>query len=119
MRQAFGQWRVATTTIDDREVYIAQGTRAGQLPVNFYFDQESALLVRTVRWNDTAVGRVPTQMDYADYRDVAGVKVPFRTTATWTNGQYTVTLSGVQANAPIDAARFGRPAPAPPPKQQQ
>jgi photosynthetic reaction center cytochrome c subunit len=118
IRQAFGQWRVGTTTIDDREVYIAQGTRAGRLPVNFYFDQESALLVRTVRWNDTAVGRVPTQTDYADYRDVAGVKLPFRITATWTNGQHTITLTDVQANAPIDAARFGRPAPAPPPKLQ-
>ena len=73
------------------------------------------MLVRMVRWNDTAVGRVPTQVDYADYRDVAGVKVPFRWTSTWTNGQHTIVLSDVQANAPIDATRFGRPAPAAPP----
>ena len=118
IRQAFAGWRVAVTTIEERDVYVAQGTRPGQLPVNLYFDQESALLVRMVRWNDTAVGRVPTQVDYADYREVAGVKVPFRTTSTWTNGQHTIVLSEVQANAPIDAARFGRPAPAPPPKLQ-
>ena len=44
--------------------------------MNFYFDQ-AGLLVRIVRYVDTAVGRVPTQVDYGDYRDVAGVKVPF------------------------------------------
>jgi len=86
--------------------------------VNLYFDQESALLVRMVRWNDTAVGRVPTQVEYSEYRDVAGVRIPFRSTTTWTNGQHAIVLKDVQANVPIDAARFGRPAPAPPPKLQ-
>jgi hypothetical protein len=110
IRPAFSQWQVSSTTIDDRPVDIAQGTSAGQLPVNFYFD-ESGLLVRLVRWNRTAVGIVPTQIDYADYRDVAGVKVPFRTVVTWTDGQNTTTLSEVRPNAQIDAARFARPAP--------
>ena len=50
---------------------ILQGTNAGEAPVNFYFDQ-SGVLVRTVRWNRTAAGPVPVQVDYADYRDVAG-----------------------------------------------
>lgn len=118
LRQAFTGWRVGVTTIEDRDVYVVQGTRAGQLPVNLYFDQESALLVRMVRWNDTAVGRVPTQVEYSDYRAVAGVKIPFRWMTTWTNGQHTIVLNNVQANAPIDASRFGRPAPAPPPKLQ-
>lgn len=118
LRQAFTDWRVGVTTLEDKDVYVAQGSRAGQLPVNFYFDQESGLLVRMVRWNETAVGRVPTQVEYEDYREVAGAKVPFRTTSTWTNGQHTITLSDVQANARIDAARFGRPTPALPPKLQ-
>jgi hypothetical protein len=112
--QAFPQWRRGVTTIEDRDVYVVQGSRAGDLPVNLYFDQQSALLVRMVRWNDTAVGRVPTQVDYDDYREVAGVRLPFRWTTTWTNGQHTIVLSAVQPNVPIDAARFGRPAPAPP-----
>lgn len=118
LRQAFAEWRVGVTTIEDRDVYVLQGTRARQLPVNLYFDQESGLLVRLVRWNDTAVGRVPTQMDYADYRDVAGVKIPFRWITTWTNGRHTIVLSNVQPNVPIAATRFGPPAPAPPPKLQ-
>ena len=65
---------------------------------------------------DTAVGRVPTQIDYSDYRDVSGVKVPFRWIVTWTNGQATTELSEVQLNVPIDAAKLARPAPAPRPQ---
>jgi outer membrane lipoprotein-sorting protein len=116
IRQAFAPWRVGLTSIDDRDVYVLQGTPQGQIPVNLYFDQESRLLVRMVRWTDTAVGRIPTQVDYMDYRETSGIKLPFRWTTTWTNGQYTIVLNEVQPNISIEAARFGRPAPAPPPK---
>lgn len=110
IQKAFSQWQVSSATIDDRAVQVVQGTNAGERPVNLYFD-ESGLLVRLVRWNQTAVGAVPTQIDYADYREVAGVKIPFRTAVTWTGGQNTVVLSEVRPNVPIDAATFARPAP--------
>ena len=110
IQKAFNQWQVASATIDDRPVQILQGTNAGQPPVNFYFD-ESGLLVRLVRWNKTAVGTVPIEIDYADYREVAGVKIPFRTMVTWTDGQNTIELSEVRPNVPIEPARFARPAP--------
>jgi hypothetical protein len=110
IRQAFSQWQASSTTIDDRRVQLLQGSNTGQLPVNFYFD-DSGLLVRVVRWNRTAVGIVPTQIDYDDYRDVAGMRMPFRTIMTWTNGQNTILLNEMRPNVPIDAARFGRPAP--------
>lgn len=110
LQKAFSRWQVSSTQIDDRPVQILQGSNAGELPINFYFD-ESGLLVRTVRWNRTAAGTVPTQVDYADYRDVAGVKIPFRMLMTWTDGQNTFRLSEVRPNVQIDAARFARPAP--------
>lgn len=110
LQKAFSRWQVSSTQIDDRPVQILQGSNAGELPINFYFD-ESGLLVRTVRWNRTAAGTVPTQVDYADYRDVAGVKIPFRMIMTWTDGQNTFQFSDVRPNVQIDAARFARPAP--------
>jgi len=118
IKQAFTQWRYGSTAIDDRNVTVAQGITAGQPPVNFYFDEQTGLLVRLLRYADTAVGRVPTQIDYTDYREVAGVKVPFRWTATWTDGQATTELSEVRPNVAIEAARFTKPAPSPPPKVQ-
>jgi len=110
IQKAFSQWQVSSTTIEDRPVQILQGTNAGEPPVNLYFD-ESGLLVRLVRWNRMVVGTVPTQIDYADYREVAGVKIPFRTIVTWSDGQNTIELKEVRPNVPIDAARFARPAP--------
>ena len=113
IQRAFSQWRVNFTAIDDREVLVVQGSNPGELPVNLYFD-DSGLLVRSLRWTETAVGIIPTQVDYADYREVSGVQIPFRMTVTWTNGESTTQLSDVQPNVSIDAARFARPAPAVP-----
>ena len=115
IKQAFTQWKVGAATIDDRAVQVVQGTSPGQAPVNFYFD-ETGMLVRMLHFNPTAVGTVPTEIDYADYRDVAGIKMPFHLQTTWTDGRATIELTDIQPNVPIDAARFGRPAPAPPPR---
>ncbi len=115
LRQAFPRWRVALTSLGERDAYVVQGVPQGrQRPVNLYFDDESGLLTRVLRFADTAVGRVPTQTDFADYRDVGGVKLPFRITETWTDGQSTVELSDVRINETIDDARFRRPLPATP-----
>jgi len=116
LRASFATWRVSATGIDDKEVRVLQGTNPRQPPVNFYFDASSGLLLRVLRLVDTAVGRVPTQIDYSDYRDVAGVKIPFKWIVTWTNGQATSELAEVQANPTIPATRFARPAPAAKPK---
>ena len=110
IQKAYKQWQVATVTLGDGDVQVLQGTNPGELPVNLYFD-EAGLLVRTVRWSSTPVGTVPTQTDYSDYRDVAGVKMPFRTVVTWTNGQNTIELKQIRPNVTIDPARFARPAP--------
>src|SRR5207247_10725181 len=92
LKQAIRQWRRTSTTNEDREVQVLQGTNPRQPPVNLYFDQ-SGLLVRLVRFVDTAVGRGPTQIDYSDYRDVRGIKLPFKWTATWTDGQSTAAFN--------------------------
>ena len=77
----------------------------------FYFDTESGLLVRMIRYANSVVGRAPTQVDYADYREVAGVKMPFRWTVSWLDGKENVELTEVQPNVAIDAAKFAKPAP--------
>jgi photosynthetic reaction center cytochrome c subunit len=116
IKQAFSQWRVGSTSIEDRDVQVLQGTVPGEPPVKLYFDSSSGLLVRMVHYSESPVGRTPTQIDYEDYREVAGIKVPFRWTVTWTDGQTTTELTEVQPNAPIDNNRFARPAPAEQPK---
>ena len=109
IRQSFSKWEISKGLIDDdRPVQILRGTNEGQPPVNFYFDN-SGLLVRLVRWNVTAVGPVATQYDYSDYRDVGGVRRPFRWVRTSTANQVTMVLKEFRPNVAIDAARFAKP----------
>jgi len=111
IKQALTQWRTGfpVTTIEDDEVVILQGIGAGKTRFKLFFDRETGLLVRQLRYAETIVGTNPIQIDYRDYRDVNGVKLPFKWTVTWTNGQSIVELSDVQANARIDDSRFAKP----------
>ena len=84
-------------------------TRPGQPAVVFYFDQKTGLLQRMVRFADTPMGRMPTQIDYADYREVDGVKTPWRWTLARTNGRFTIQLKEVKNNLAIDDAKFAKP----------
>lgn len=107
---AFSKWKVGRTAIDGNEVWIVQGGDDAQPLTNLYFDQ-AGMLVRLVRWTITPVGRVPTQIDYKDYRAVNGVKMPFQWTVSQTYMQMTITLADIQANAAVDPAKFNKPAP--------
>jgi outer membrane lipoprotein-sorting protein len=112
IQQLLKDWRTGfpATSVDGRPVDVVQGTQADNTPVKLYFDRETGLLTRLVRYTSTRLGFNPAQIDYADYRTVAGVKVPFKVTTTWTDGQSVIELSDLQANAPVDNARFSKPA---------
>jgi outer membrane lipoprotein-sorting protein len=114
IKSALNQWKVGfpVTTIDDQEVNVIQGTGAGGSRFKLYFNAKTGLLMRQLRYSDTPVGMVPTHVDYSDYREVAGVRMPFKIVVTWTDGQSDIQLTDVQPNAVIDAARFAKPAPA-------
>jgi hypothetical protein len=77
--------------------------------VRLWFDETSGLLVRMVRFVETPLGRNPTQIDYADYRDVEGVKTPLRWTIARPNGRFTIQVTDVQQNVPVDDAKFAKP----------
>jgi photosynthetic reaction center cytochrome c subunit len=85
-------------------------TKPGQPAVTLYFDQKTGLLSRMVRSADTSMGRLPTQVDYADYRETDGVKIPWRWTLARVNGRFTIQLKEVKNNVAIDDAKFAKPA---------
>ena len=102
-----------TEKVNDHEAYVVVGQRDGRTPLRLYFDEQSGLLVRLVRLGETPLGRLPTQIDYADYREAGGVKIPFRWTLARPGGRFTIQVSDVKQNVPVDDAKFARP-PAPP-----
>lgn len=99
--------------IDGHDTVLVVGRNEGQPPLKLYLDVQSALLLRLDRYSDSPLGLNPTEIDFADYRDADGVKVPFRWTVARPGGRFTIQIDHIQQNIPIDDAKFAPPAPSP------
>ena len=93
----------------DRLVNVVQGSGPSGMLATLYFDQKTGLLMRMVRYASSPIGRVPTQVDYSDYRDVGGIKMPFHLTFAWLDGRDAIQINKVESNVAVDAAIFGKP----------
>lgn len=111
LKQMFRETRTeGSEKIGDHDTYVIVGQRDDKPPIRLYFDKQSGLLVRLVRFGETALGQLPTQIDYADYRDVDGVKVPYRWTLARPSGRFTIQVKELKQNVPVDDAKFAKPA---------
>lgn len=118
LKEMFSEAKVqGMEKIGDHDAYLVVGRREGKTPLRLYFDVQSGLLVRLVRFGETPLGRLPTQIDYADYREANGVKIPFRWTLARPSGRFTIQVSEAKQNVPVDDAKFAKP-PAPPEGQK-
>jgi photosynthetic reaction center cytochrome c subunit len=114
VKTLYEKFRVdAGEKIDGRDTYLVVGRSETQPPLRLYFDKESGFLLRLIRYAETPLGRNPTQIDYADYRDASGLKVPFRWTISRPGNQFTVQVEQLQQNVPVDDAKFAPPPPPP------
>jgi hypothetical protein len=116
VKKIYTEWRVGRSEkIGERDTYALNGTAAGHVPIRLYLDQQTGELLRLMHFAETPVGRLPTQIDFSDYRDVNGVKVPFRIAAIRPTTRNTIVLDQVQHNVPVEEAQFAKPAPPPAP----
>jgi photosynthetic reaction center cytochrome c subunit len=110
LKQALSNWRgAAIRSIGDRDFVVVQGSGPRGFLATLYFDPKTNLLSRVVRYGPSPIGRMPTQIDYGDYRELGGIKFPFEYKFTWLDGRYTAKLNKVDVSAAIDAAKFGKP----------
>jgi photosynthetic reaction center cytochrome c subunit len=103
--------------IDGHDTYLVAGRAEGRPPLRLYVDKLTGLLLRLVRYAQSPLGLNPTQIDYADYRDADGVKVPFRWTVARPGNRFTIQVEEMKQNVQVDDAKFAAPPPpaAPPP----
>ena len=113
LKQDLTKWRAnfPPVTIDDRAMQVVEGVAPNGSRVKLFFDKQTGLLTRQVRYVETAVGLTPVHVEYSDYRAVSGVKMPFHSVLTWVDGNSTTELSDIQANAQVAAAKFAKPNP--------
>jgi photosynthetic reaction center cytochrome c subunit len=115
IKTEFQQIRVARLDkVGDRDAYVLVARSPGHTPVRFYFDKESGLLLREMRFVQTPLGRNPSQVDYADYHEADGVKIPYQWTIARPGGRFTIKIAEVRQNVPIDDAKFAAPPPSSP-----
>jgi hypothetical protein len=100
--------------IDGKDAVKVIAKNDGRPPTEIWFDAQSGLVVRLVRYAETPLGRNPTQIDYADYRDADGVKIPFRWTVARPSGRFTIQLDESRQDLPIPDETFGKASPEPP-----
>ncbi len=81
----------------------------GQPPVKLDFDPQSGLLLRTETFSETALGPNPTEVDYAGYREVDGVRIPYQWTIARPGMSFTIQISTLKQNVSIDPSRFAAP----------
>jgi hypothetical protein len=95
--------------IGSQNVVVVSGQRQGQAAIEMFFDEQSGLLVRIVRYAQSPLGLNPTQIDYSDCRDVGGVKRPFHWTSATPTGRFSIQIESAQANVAIPESRFEKP----------
>jgi hypothetical protein len=100
---------VASEKIGGKDMVVVAARGPAVPNTKLYFDPDTGLLIRLVRLDDTGIGSLPVQIDYADYREVDGIRIPFRWTLSRTNGRFTIQIDTVEQNVPVDDAKFVKP----------
>src|ERR1043166_6949171 len=104
--------RVRKDKLNDRDVYVVDGTTTENRRLRLYFDATSGLLLRRTTTMPTMVGIIPDQVDLEDYREADGLKFPFIARAAGIelgNPTSTRTFTEIKLNAPVDDAKFNMP----------
>ena len=105
-----GMQLAGTEKIDGRDMWVV-AISTPEAMVTYDFDEDTGLLRRKTTVNHTFALPIPEQIDFEDYRDVDGVKVPFtiRASAIDTYDSWTRTFSEIKRNAPVDEKLFVKP----------
>ena len=96
-------------TLGAREVYVLEATSRLGVQEKFYFDIDNGLLLRRDTLRPSSRGPVRTEIYYSDWRDVDGIKLPFKTTERMGDTTYVFTLEEVKHNVQLDNEVFRVP----------
>lgn len=94
--------------IDGRDVYVVQATTADNQRERLVFDVATGALVRRVASSMTILGQFQYQVDYSDFKEFGGVKLPATTRFAVPNISWVRKITEVK-NIGVDDAKFAQP----------
>jgi len=99
----------AKESFGGHDVYVVEATPAEGAPETLSFDADSGLLVRTQTQVNGPQGTIDIDSRLSDYRDVDGIKLPFKIDQERSDFSFTINFTEVKHNVPIDDAKFEKP----------
>lgn len=110
LKQLFSELKVSKeVSLSQQDAYLVLASNPGRPAVEFYFGLQSGLLLRMVRYTDCALGLIPTQIDYDDYRDAGNLKIPYSWISARPEGRLAIQVEKVDRDIPIGDDKFATP----------
>jgi hypothetical protein len=98
-------------TVGGKAAWTVVARDAAGRRATFWFDAESGLLLRSELRQSTALGDIPEETEYSNYRPVDGVVVPFVIRHTAPDRTDSVTATELLQNVSLDDSLFAVTAP--------
>ena len=110
VRQSPGMNLTGMHKVNERDAYVIEHATDSRTE-RYYFDIQTGLLVRKTTITKTMLMPFPDHIDFEDYRDVDGLKLPFtiRYSAIDTYDSWTRTFTEVKRNVVVDDSFFKAP----------
>jgi hypothetical protein len=109
LKKIFQQFKIIRTEkVCDHDAVLLFAMSSSGPPLELYFDRQTGLLLRHLRFGSSPLGLNPTQIDYGDYKTFDGVQVPLHLVITRPNRTLDIHLLQVRQNVPVDEATFAR-----------
>jgi photosynthetic reaction center cytochrome c subunit len=105
----------AIETIGNRQAYRVSGLRQDAAGYDYFdVDSENGQLLHLSTYMVSVIGSFPVDIDYSDYREVNGLKLPFTVREASPEGERIYRWDKIVFNGPVDDSVFNKPAPPPP-----
>ena len=95
--------------INGKDSYVVEAKSAEGERRQLYFDASTGLLMRIVRFDPSPFGPIPNAFDYADYREMDGVQVPFSIGHLRPDYSLVDKFIEIEQNVPVASKTFDKP----------
>lgn len=99
----------AAEKLGEKDVYVVAATAEGLAPETFYFDKQTGMLLRADGVAITPEGKMSYQNYYEDFREIDGIKMPFKTRTVMPQFELINIVTEVKHNVAVEDAKFARP----------
>jgi len=121
-KSKFGLQLIDTEDVGGRKAYHVRISLSPRVSRELFFDTQTHLLIREIipatgQQQPESKNAAAEELDYADYRRVDGIEAPYRIALRRAGRTYTVAISRIEWNAPVNDSVFdfpnskGRPLP--------